>query len=91
MPEKQAETEAVTDAPVNETGGGDEAKASRRKGEKQRRTHGERAAANLRSAKRSQREVTEPDDKARFLMAEAEVLALLELADAFRGSTNSEP
>lgn len=54
-----------------------------------RKTHGERAVANLRTAKRSQREGSEENERVQFLLAEANVLALLDLADAIRGQSNS--
>lgn len=53
---------------------------------KPRRGHGEKALASIRAAKRGQREVSDPADRARFLLAEANVLALLEVADALVGS-----
>jgi hypothetical protein len=55
--------------------------------EKARRSLGDRANANLRSANRSLRELTDPNERAKLLLAEANVLALLELADAIRGSS----
>jgi hypothetical protein len=54
---------------------------------KARRSHAERAMANIRSAKKGQREVSDPVERARFLLAEANVLALLELADAIGGNS----
>jgi hypothetical protein len=57
----------------------------KRAGDKARRSHAERAMANVRSAKKGQREVSDPVERARFLLAEANVLALLELADAIGG------
>jgi hypothetical protein len=64
---------------------------SKRAAEKPRRTHAERALASLRAAKRGQREVSEPTERARFLLAEANVLALLDVADALAGSSGAEP
>jgi len=62
------------------------------KAEKARRARNERAMASLRHAGRSMREVTEPEARARFMVAEANVLALLDLADAIRNSSlNSKP
>lgn len=56
-------------------------------GEKERRTHRQRAGAHLRAARRTQREVSEPDEQVRFLLAEANTLALLDLADALGGGS----
>lgn len=53
-----------------------------------RRTHGEHAMANLRTAKRNQRDVPEGDERVQFLLAEANVLALLDLAEAIRGQSS---
>jgi hypothetical protein len=64
---------------------------SKRAGEKRQRTHADRAMASLRAAKRGQREVSEPTERARFLLAEANVLALLDVADALVGSSSTEP
>jgi hypothetical protein len=55
--------------------------------EKTGRTHADRAMASLRAAKRGQREVSEPTERARFLLAEAHVLVLLDLAEALSGSS----
>ena len=52
---------------------------------KGRRSPGERAGAYLRSARRGLRDVSDPSAKAQFLVAEAEVLALLDVAAALRG------
>ena len=60
------------------------AEPGKTKGEKPQRSHGERAIATLRSAKRVQSEVSDPAELSRILMAEANVLALLDLADALR-------
>jgi hypothetical protein len=57
------------------------AKASRAK-QKGGRNHGDRAVSILRTAKRDQREIPDPTERARSLIAEANVLALLEVADA---------
>jgi len=51
-----------------------------------RKSHRERAVANLRTAKRQQREITEEGELAQLLLAEANVLALLDLADAIQGT-----
>ena len=54
---------------------------------KSAKTFGRRANSNLRSARRSLEAVDwQPDERARHLVAEANVLALLELADAIRSS-----
>jgi hypothetical protein len=58
------------------------AKAKRAGGEKPKRTHGDRAMASLRAAKRGQREVSDPAERAQLLLAEANVLALLDVAEA---------
>jgi hypothetical protein len=66
-------------------------KKAKRAGEKSRRSHGDRALASLRAAKRGQREVSEPAERAQLMLAEANVLALLDVADALGGSSsNSE-
>lgn len=62
-------------------------KKEKRAAEKPHRSHGERAMANIRAAKRAQREVSEPTERARFLLAEANVLALLDVADALGGGS----
>ena len=54
-------------------------------GKKPQRTHADRAMANIRAAKRGQREVSDPTERARILLAEANVLALLDVADALSG------
>ena len=58
------------------------------KSSKPDRSHAERAMANIRAAKRGQREVSDPVGRAQLLLAEANALALLDLADAV--STRSE-
>jgi hypothetical protein len=63
------------------------AKPKRAGTEKPRRTHADRAMASLRAAKRGQREVSEPAERARFLLAEANVLALLDVAEALGGQS----
>jgi hypothetical protein len=50
-----------------------------------RKSHRDRAVGNLKGAKRLQREVSEDGERAQLLLAEANVLALLDLADAIRG------
>ena len=66
------------------------AKAKRRRTGKGERSHAERAMANIRTAKKRQREVSDPVERARIILAEANVLALLELADAIAGSSGSD-
>lgn len=67
----------------------DEAEAVTEGGEqagKPAKTFGRRANSNLRSARRSLEAVDwQADERARHLVAEANVLALLDLADAIRG------
>jgi len=75
-------TEASTEAPAGKG-------KAKRGADKARRSHAERALANLRSAKKGQREVSDPVERAQFLLAEANVLALLELANAISGSSES--
>lgn len=84
-PEEQLETEEEA-APEGEG----EAKGA--KGSKPRRTHGERALVNIRSAKRTMQEAedSDPGDRAQYLLAEANVLALLDLADALRGASKNK-
>ena len=62
---------------------------AKRAEEKPKRSHGERAMASLRAAKRGQREVSEPTERAQLLLAEANVLALLDVADALSGSSGN--
>jgi hypothetical protein len=51
------------------------------------KSYGRRANSNLRAARRSLEAVDwQSDERARHLVAEANVLALLELADAIRAS-----
>ena len=52
---------------------------------KARKSYAQRATGNLRAAKRGlQGEEWKPQDRAQFLLAEANVLALLDLASAIR-------
>jgi hypothetical protein len=78
MAEEQSDTETAAE----DTAGASAATKSKRAGEKGKRSHGDRAMASLRAAKRGQREVSDPAERAQFLLAEANVLALLDLADA---------
>jgi hypothetical protein len=66
-----------------ETGSAQEADGTAKK-EKLQRTPGDRAVANLRSARRIQKDIADPAERSRVLLAEANVLALLDLADALR-------
>jgi hypothetical protein len=88
MPEEPSET-AATPAEAAPGGAAGKAKAKRAVGDKPRRTHADRAMASLRAAKRGQREVTEPAERARFLLAEANVLALLDVAEALAGPSTA--
>jgi hypothetical protein len=54
----------------------------RGEGEKAPKSYGKRALASLRAAKRGQVDVADPVERAQLLLAEANVLALLELAQA---------
>jgi hypothetical protein len=78
----ESSTDDATEAPAGKAKG-------KRGADKTRRSHAERAMANLRSAKKGQREVSDPVERAQFLLAEANVLALLELANAISGSSES--
>jgi hypothetical protein len=49
---------------------------------KPRKSHADRALSSIRVAKRGQREITDPSDRVRILLAEANILALLDVADA---------
>lgn len=86
-----AEEKSETTGEDAETAEGAPAKAkSKRAGEKPKRSHGDRALASLRAAKRGQREVSEPTERAQFLLAEANVLALLDVADALGGGSDGK-
>ena len=90
MAEEKSEAAATpADAEAAPQGKAAKAKAKRAGGEKARKGHGERALGSLRAAKRGQREVSEPAERAQFLLAEANVLALLDVADALRGPSAS--
>jgi hypothetical protein len=84
MPEEQSEAATTPDLEAASGEAAGKAK-SKRAGEKPRRTHADRAMASLRAAKRGQREVSDPAERARFLLAEANVLALLDVAEALGG------
>jgi hypothetical protein len=83
------ETSAAPEADTSPEGSSAKTKAKRGGGDKSRRSHAERAMANIRSAKKGQREVSDPVERARFMLAEANVLALLELADAISGGSGA--
>jgi hypothetical protein len=84
----EAEASPAADAKTSAEGSAGKAK-TKRAADKPRRSHGERAVANIRSAKKGQREVSDPVERARFMLAEANVLALLELADAISGGSGA--
>ena len=64
-----------------------EEQASDASGAKPPKTFARRANSNLRVARRSLEEVDwQSDERARHLVAEANVFALLDLADAIRGT-----
>jgi hypothetical protein len=87
---RDEEGNAETGADETKTGPARGGKMNRAGGDKSRRSHGERAMANIRAARKGQREVSEPVERAQFLLAEANVLALLELADAIGGGSRPE-
>jgi hypothetical protein len=59
--------------------------------QKQRRSYASRANADLRAARRShQAQNADPSSGLKYLLAEAEVLAMLDLADALRGDGEPE-
>jgi hypothetical protein len=60
----------------------EDAKQKRPRATKSRKSHAERALSSIRVAKRGQREITDPADRVRILLAEANILALLDVADA---------
>jgi hypothetical protein len=60
----------------------EDAKEKRPRPTKSRKSHAERALSGIRVAKRGQREITDPADRVRILLAEANILALLDVADA---------
>jgi hypothetical protein len=91
MQDEEREATGTADATESASEGRTaKAKAKREGPDKSRRSHGERAVANIRAAKKGQREVSDPVERARFLLAEANVLALLELADALGGSSGTD-
>jgi hypothetical protein len=87
MPERNKETTSMAKKDPEAQAEGAEGKA-----EKERRSLNDRAMASVRNAGRTMREVNEPEARARFMLAEANVLALLDLADAIRNSSlNGKP
>jgi hypothetical protein len=78
----QREPANENESESSSAGAGGKAKRAKAKAP---RTNAERAMAHIRSAKKDQREVSDPVERARLLLAEANVLALLELADAISG------
>ena len=87
--DEQLEPESAADEQQSPEEGGEAGKAKRASG-KDRRSHADRALAQLRAAKKAQRDVTDPVERARLQLAEANVLALLELADAIAGGSGDE-
>ena len=88
MADEQPDVATSEEAEAAEGAAG-KSKQKREAGDKPRRSHADKAMANIRAAKRGQREVSEPAERARFLLAEANVLALLDVADALGGTSNS--
>jgi hypothetical protein len=81
LPDEQTENVTASDPAAAPEDAAAKAK-SKRASEKPRRTHADRAMASLRAAKRGQREVSDPAARAHFMLAEANVLALLDVAEA---------
>jgi hypothetical protein len=74
------------DAP-DEAGGAGEGGKRR----KARRSFAERASANLRAARKSLQDAdVKPAERAQLMLAEANVLALLELADSIRTARDGD-
>ena len=88
MADEQADAATPEEAEAAAEGAASK-KQKREAGDKPRRSHADKAMASIRAAKRGQREVSEPTERARFLLAEANVLALLDVADALGGTSNS--
>jgi len=57
------------------------------KADKAPRSLNDRAIASMRTASKAMHDVSEPEARARYMLAEANVLALLDLADAIRNSS----
>ena len=85
MPEETSETPTGAEGAGAAEGGSGKSKSKRAGGDKPKRTHADRAMASLRAAKRGQREVSDPAERAQLLLAEANVLALLDVAEALGG------
>jgi hypothetical protein len=85
MPEETSETPGGAEGAGSADDASGKAKGKRAGGEKPKRTHADRAMASLRAAKRGQREVSDPAERAQLLLAEANVLALLDVAEALGG------
>lgn len=82
MADEQTETASVEGEEQANDGAGESGKPAK--------TFGRRANNNLRTARRSLEAVEwQHDERAAHLVAEANVLALLELADAIRSARNS--
>jgi hypothetical protein len=84
-----ADEQGMTESTPEDTGAGS-AKQKRAGAGKGRKSHGERALASIRAANKDQQEVSDPAERARFLLAEANVLALLDVADALGGGSSSD-
>jgi hypothetical protein len=83
------QTGAVANQAEAKANGG-EAESGEEKG-KLPKTYSRRANNNLRSARRGLEAADwQPDERSRHLVAEANVLALLDLADAIRGAKGPE-
>lgn len=65
------------------------AKEKQAAGDRPRRSPGDRAIGSIRAAKRGQREVSDPTERARLLLAEANALAILDVADALAGGSGN--
>jgi hypothetical protein len=85
MPDEQGDVATET-AP---DGAKATAKEKQSADDRPRRSPGDRAIGSIRAAKRGQREVSEPTERARLLLAEANVLALLDVADALAGGSGN--
>lgn len=79
------------DTPGDDGAGAEEEAAGGEATPKAKRSHGERASSYLKSARRGQREATDPAARVQFLHAEAEVYALLDVAAALRGEDGTAP
>jgi hypothetical protein len=86
MPDEKGDVAAEA-AP--EEGAKATAKEKQPANDRPRRSPGDRAIGSIRAAKRGQREVSDPTERARLLLAEANVLALLDVADALAGGSGN--